>query len=1391
MRMPPCQTAEEEGVICETAAVIVGKDARLSESGGPGAALEISLADRPTSRLQAQLLAAWLAAQIGCLSGRGRAGQTMLLHGAIPLTDFEELHAVVSGGSTDGLQAGKEMAGRLMSLWPPAGEPLLFLDVAEMAVEGISLPNDRRCHRSMLQVVGTAAAAVAHQVAMHCRERGQLLAEVWNLQLGLLDLELIQTRDRDRHLAEENRQLRESLAEASRKATRASELEREVERLQVFENDAQMMIRALRREVEDEQKEVQRIIQKDVEMSEAISSDLSNLRFELDKARNEAGEAERQRDVALTALYSVLDSCQAAKLQVMEMVGKEEERLREEEDLSKDAWEWSCSQTLPGLKAVSRKLNQTSNIELLVESELSMDAAPESKHMADVSQAVMNAKHAGKHLAESLRHGDAAVGGDGGEDGAAAGGDGGPVAGGSPRKGGPKLDTRKSVQRALSRRNKTIERVMQEHAGGGHEALLAADMTDVEDMQRQEMWEEIQKLRQREGTLVTALQSLEAKIASGGDVTTGSSRSGEPAPGTGAAESAAASATAKSLSSQAAPSVFMTSLLRAVVKSKEQEAKDRSNLAMRKQRMKAKALGQAKARKSGLAKVVEDSVGEQKQAVSHTEIALMRMQYRELWNLCKASSMDPAIPEQCGLPPPPEFGKYFEAHLSEAKRNTQDGTKAEGEADSRSPGAAPVQGSPSPAEKRAGIRPQHPRQEGRQPGGAKGLKRAGKTMRSLNKVAEFTKVIRHRSGSRAQRRLSEAESSLGPTPEPSSGPVRQPAVERLVVGQASASPSPTSPSKQEKTPRLVRLAGAIAQPRFKVKDQSLREALYKFQDTPPRSPEWAVKVVEAVYKLAALQEAKGKADHNESVPNLLISHFASQYGAKSLVQEYASATVATLRKFHPTHIQLDVFQQFLSEEWSYPVLSMFLEAVRLCETPESMTVPCVEYPIDTKQKAKNHICLRKAVAVAEHLLGRRPSECVAGFTLRIQRLSERADPQEVATYYSPGSTSYGLDDEEARRGPFRKMKLYAFLRSLCVEAERLRVAVKEAAPKLFREWDTDYDGLLRREDIEAMMTRIARQGHGQELDSKDQAEALWKSCVRIEEIEAAHAETTPSAEAIGLKAFQEAATRDPVVSQYLKMLYAPPPPPEMDEASQDLQEKMLYVLAERNWKEYSNFVFTIIDDLGDMLGAEESNLRGMIAKMENEPHGGSKLRLLVSIIKLLVETKVQHLLSLCNPNPQANSNLETELESMERALKVMYGWSSLIEDDYKKFYLMLDGATPLVLRRKAGRLWNKCAKVFSEYKKHIEAHAANLLKIEFAALWLKKHMRRSTSGRSLKAAQRHLDSATLGNAAKVLGAKPEPSEEEKALARLPSHMCPSDMTEDNSTPGDLQDSKQI
>ena len=58
-----------------------------------------------------------------------------------------------------------------------------------------------------LQVTSSALALVTHQVGMHCRERGFLLAHIWNLHLGLQEFQMEQLELHGQALRAEKRNL--------------------------------------------------------------------------------------------------------------------------------------------------------------------------------------------------------------------------------------------------------------------------------------------------------------------------------------------------------------------------------------------------------------------------------------------------------------------------------------------------------------------------------------------------------------------------------------------------------------------------------------------------------------------------------------------------------------------------------------------------------------------------------------------------------------------------------------------------------------------------------------------------------------------------------------------------------------------------------------------------------------------------------------------------------------------------------------------------------------------------------------------------------------------------------------------------------------------------------
>ena len=74
-----------------------------------------------------------------------------------------------------------EVAKRLLSFWGEEsirGHVFLHSCGHQVNIEGVTMPNDTRYTRALQHINCLSAAAVMHQVSMHCHERGKLLTQV-------------------------------------------------------------------------------------------------------------------------------------------------------------------------------------------------------------------------------------------------------------------------------------------------------------------------------------------------------------------------------------------------------------------------------------------------------------------------------------------------------------------------------------------------------------------------------------------------------------------------------------------------------------------------------------------------------------------------------------------------------------------------------------------------------------------------------------------------------------------------------------------------------------------------------------------------------------------------------------------------------------------------------------------------------------------------------------------------------------------------------------------------------------------------------------------------------------------------------------------------------------
>ena len=236
----------------------------------------------------------------------------------------------------------------------------------------------------------------------------------------------------------------------------------------------------------------------------------------------------------------------------------------------------------------------------------SVKRAPSLKE--NVTMMIMRAKTAASHLDESFKIEDA--GEEGAEEEAEKAGFGSKSFSRSP--------SRVRIDEAIAA--SLTDHIEASASKGLEPGMLSAEMADVDEMTRSEMYKEIEMLRQREATLARLLSKRFGPLAPDGTAT--------------------------------------AALLKAILDSYEQDRKQKSDLTLKKERMRAKVINKVRHQGSNIKAVIDEKL----QSEMMMQVALMRLQYRDLWQFCRRS----AHANPVGLPGPPEFGQFFEVRSWDA-----------------------------------------------------------------------------------------------------------------------------------------------------------------------------------------------------------------------------------------------------------------------------------------------------------------------------------------------------------------------------------------------------------------------------------------------------------------------------------------------------------------------------------------------------------------------------------------------------------------------------------------------------------------------------------------------------------------------------------------------------
>eukprot|EP00873_Tetraselmis_striata_P038282 jgi/Tetstr1/458546/TSEL_044949.t1 len=1365
MRLPRCCSQHEHAVLEHTLKLILGGDSRLISTELSRPMLEITLADCPTSRLHSQLVASWFGSQIAFLANTG-AGLNPAAHlhatGHNPL-----LSQSLPELSTQIVQLGDELVTRLMDLWeierqPP--QPFMWLEMSLVRVEGVKIPNDRRFLQAMLQVAGVAAAAVTHQVGLQCHERGRLLTSVWNLLLGLIEFEGDQLRQRNDKLMMENMKQKELLHHQS--GEEFEYMKAKVKELEAFQWEALTNLKILR----DDNAQLKKDIKKTKEEAEQtvltelqkMDATVSDLKWQLGTATETLAQTEAQLDMSFTALHAATE--QANQLR------KHGEGAARSGELQRD------------LRAMGKQLDAITELEVTIEDHMRAnlnegdDQASSKKLLSKLMKSKAEAKEGKNGLVKQLVQLKSRRRSNGDPLAAAA--------AAAAAAGDRVLNSKEKIEEALAEAQAAPQ-------------LLAVRMGDVAEMKRDEMWTEIQRLREREATMVELIVSMEKMKLE-------MQQSREQAESTHMGKGRLSSNMHRQASIARPPWAtagfkthknFLQTLTDALVRNaRGREAGDTSNdiagVASKALAAQQSAKMRKSQRKISQTKLVrpgaEDAAAARKLDSARVEALRMRVEYKELAAQLRDAVLSTAKAETAAEGP--------EERTTSGRRGVNfkapDGISAASEAikpvvelpdyqdfffglfkvldlaGDASPGpdiisaSRPISGKQVETNVADGVNSPAPQQahaahdsDASQTGMAADLAdgmAAGNSSRRLSIISDDGD-----DGSFRRRRKSEGGSKLAAKAKKlgKKAATQKAAMDRLV--HAAASPRGNlSPMGQRLTSdsglpiaqvkhksalrriakvvgnanRMSRRVGGGESPitsdgghraSLTFKDQTIREAMYRNAGAAAKTPDWAMKVVDAVYKKSMVMGAKGDAEVIEasSIPELTMAHFTSQYGDKKIVQEYLAAMIATLRQYAKSSTQLAIFQSFLTEEWNKMVLFVFLSALNKCITPAAVNVPCIEYPADAKghNRGQRYLCLRKAMVVGHSLLGARNEACTSKFTELVERMAVPVTEEDKASFWTPvpGET---IETVEAKAGPLRKVPLHEFLHLLCQEAHRLEQWMHDGLRGLFKEKQM-------RNMLEGCWNNMPPQPNAEDGAVEKALGQLWDASHRHENLQE-DARDESCGLNVSFPAFELGAMRCSIIRQYMRYKS----PARQDELAHDVKEehqKRLYMMVQRNWDHFAH----CWNHVRSLDGGAGVHLVGQATRMEGEVEGNRKSRQYLQILKGLFEHRLEHIAKLCKAggDGQDEAKLEDLMFEAQQGIKVAYGYQALLEDDNEYFEHMLASTATLAQRSRASRLWLTRSRMFLSYKVTVQQHAARLMQMEMGSRLLSKLRRRQRS----------------------------------------------------------------
>lgn len=262
----------------------------------------------------------------------------------------------------------------------------------------------------------------------------------------------------------------------------------------------------------------------------------------------------------------------------------------------------------------------------------------------------------------------------------------------------------------------------------------------------------------------------------------------------------------------------------------------------------------------------------------------------------------------------------------------------------------------------------------------------------------------------------------------------------------------------------------------------LQDALTRYADSKPRTMDWLLKLIDAMYRgKGASDEQRAKQGQEPlSLVEYMFQHLTGMYGTRELVNQYSAQLVASVLSFVGADLRVGTFHKFLMEEWDTRVLAVYMDAMR--KVSEPARVPCCDFPMDYVPSGGRKgdapaLDVRKALWVADKVLLRRAPKVAYMFAQSLNQRAEAVKDVELDSYFTaPGY--YGADALqvrafEAQRAEFRRISSAAFLDALCAEWVRVEAVLRDVLPEVHRERDSNADGWIVRSDVSAMLAEMS------------------------------------------------------------------------------------------------------------------------------------------------------------------------------------------------------------------------------------------------------------------------------------------------------------------------------